>query len=133
MIRSGIRRLFRLDLRDRDLRAREVDDEIALHIDLRTEELVARGMLPYEARREAERRFGQMAQARHTLQQSAMRTETRMALRDQLDALWHDLAYAARYGRSCVVFTSVSGGVLNADLYFPDGVVLDLGEVREPS
>jgi hypothetical protein len=44
-----------------------------------------------------------------------------------------DLAYAARSGRACVVFTSVgSGGRLNVDYYQPNGVVIDLGEVAPP-
>ncbi len=44
----------------------------------------------------------------------------------------NDLAYAARYGRTCLVFTAVGDGLLNADLYQPDGVVLDLGVVQAP-
>jgi hypothetical protein len=40
-----------------------------------------------------------------------------------------DLAYAARTGRNCVVFTSVREETLNADFYSPEGVVIDLGEV----
>jgi hypothetical protein len=44
-----------------------------------------------------------------------------------------DLVYAARFGRSCVVFTAVGkGGRMNADFYQPDGVVIDLGEVVPP-
>ncbi len=43
-----------------------------------------------------------------------------------------DLLYAARTGRTCVVFTSVGDGRLNADLYQPDGTVIDLGEVTRP-
>lgn len=41
-----------------------------------------------------------------------------------------DLRYAARYGRSCVVLTSVAEGVLNVDYYQPDGTVLDLGDIQ---
>jgi hypothetical protein len=45
-----------------------------------------------------------------------------------------DLAYAARYGRSCVVFTGVGpGGRMNVDYYQPDGAVIDLGEVVPPA
>lgn len=42
-----------------------------------------------------------------------------------------DQAYAARSGRTCLVLTSVAEGVLNADYYQPDGVTLDLGEIRQ--
>jgi hypothetical protein len=40
-----------------------------------------------------------------------------------------DLEYAARFDRVCVVFTSVGRGKLDADVYFPSGVVVDLGEI----
>ena len=41
-----------------------------------------------------------------------------------------DLRYAALYGRTCLVFTSIDADILNADLYLPNGAILDLGEVR---
>lgn len=41
-----------------------------------------------------------------------------------------DQDYAARFGRACVVFSGVSREILNADVYFPGGAVVDLGEVR---
>lgn len=40
-----------------------------------------------------------------------------------------DLIYAARSGRSCVVFTAVGKAGLNVDYYQPNGVVIDLGTV----
>lgn len=44
----------------------------------------------------------------------------------------NDLLYAARYGRTCLVFTSLSSTTLDVDLYTPDGAVIDLGAVRKP-
>lgn len=41
-----------------------------------------------------------------------------------------DLDYTAKSGRSCVVLTGVADGVVNVDYYQPDGVVVDLGELR---
>lgn len=41
-----------------------------------------------------------------------------------------DMDYAANFGRACVVFTGLERGLMDADVYFPDGVVVDLGEVR---
>jgi hypothetical protein len=38
-----------------------------------------------------------------------------------------DLQYAARFGRSCLVFTSVSDGVMAVDYYQSGDVVIDLG------
>lgn len=43
-----------------------------------------------------------------------------------------DLEYAKRFGRSCLVFTSLNKDTLNADYYQPNGAVVDLGEVRRP-
>lgn len=40
-----------------------------------------------------------------------------------------DLDYAARSGRSCIVFTSLASDELNYDYYQPDGVVIDLGTI----
>ena len=50
-------RLFRLAT-GRATHADELDEELALHLDLLTEELTAAGMEPAAARREADRRFG---------------------------------------------------------------------------
>ncbi|MFG0243822.1 MAG: hypothetical protein ACF8R9_13630 [Phycisphaerales bacterium JB054] len=44
-----------------------------------------------------------------------------------------DLDYAARFGRACVVFSGLGPDLMNADVYFPNGTVVDLGEVRRPA
>ncbi|MBL8764381.1 MAG: hypothetical protein JNM07_08950 [Phycisphaerae bacterium] len=44
-----------------------------------------------------------------------------------------DMEFADRYGRSCIVLTSIADGILNADYYQPGGirgVRIDLGEIR---
>ncbi|HEV3140216.1 MAG TPA: permease prefix domain 1-containing protein, partial [Vicinamibacterales bacterium] len=46
---------------------REVDEEIAFHIEMRARELVDAGMDPAAARREAERRFGDVGAMRGRL------------------------------------------------------------------
>lgn len=43
-----------------------------------------------------------------------------------------DIRYAARLGRTCLVFTTVGRDAMNADVYQPNGVVIDLGTLREP-
>ncbi|HEV8356742.1 MAG TPA: ABC transporter permease, partial [Gemmatimonadales bacterium] len=53
----GVRRLFRLAT-GRFTAEADLEEEVQLHLDLLTEELVAEGMEPAAARREAERRFG---------------------------------------------------------------------------
>lgn len=44
-----------------------------------------------------------------------------------------DLDYAAMQGRVCMTLTGVERDLLNADVFFPDGAVLDLGQVRPPA
>jgi hypothetical protein len=44
-----------------------------------------------------------------------------------------DVDYAARFGRVCLVLTSIERNLLNADVYFPDGTIVDLGDVRPPA
>ncbi|MEM9066081.1 MAG: hypothetical protein AAGB51_11390 [Planctomycetota bacterium] len=43
-----------------------------------------------------------------------------------------DIIYAARSGRTALVFTSIDEDTLNVDAYQPDGLVLDLGLLRRP-
>jgi len=57
-IRPGIRRLLRF-ITARSA-ARDADDEILLHLELRTRQLIAEGMSTDAARQEAERRFGEV-------------------------------------------------------------------------
>jgi len=64
MIRPGIKKPFRLAFHRREDAERDVRDEIRLHVELRTEQLVSGGMPPVEARREAERKFGSLADVR---------------------------------------------------------------------
>lgn len=40
-----------------------------------------------------------------------------------------DLVYAARSGRNCAVLTSVARGAVDADVYMPNGMIIDLGEI----
>src|SRR5215208_3482066 len=95
-IRPGIRRLFRLAVRRDQSTAAEMDDEIRLHIALRTQQLIDEGHTPDAARAEAEARFGLSDDARQRLHHSAMRRETRMDRSERFDALRQDVRYAWR-------------------------------------
>ena len=49
----------------------EVNDELAFHLEMRTRELIERGMEPAAARREAARRAGDLQRTRSTLAPSS--------------------------------------------------------------
>jgi predicted permease len=105
-IRPGIKRLFQLAAR-REQRVRdEADDEIRLHLRLRTDQLVREGWTPDAARAEAERRFGPMAEAREGVQKSARRREERMRIREWIDTVKQDLRYSVRTLRREPGFTA---------------------------
>lgn len=93
---AGLRdRLFRLAT-GRATHAAELAEELALHLDLLTQELVDAGMEPAAARREAERRFGDpraIGRTVHAIDVGARR-ETRR--RESMQRLWQDLRMAAR-------------------------------------
>ncbi|MGH9332372.1 MAG: permease prefix domain 1-containing protein, partial [Vicinamibacteria bacterium] len=56
----------------------ELDDEIAFHLEMRVRELRAIGYSAGAARREALRRFGDMASTRAVIVETDVRTERRM-------------------------------------------------------
>src|SRR5215813_9540771 len=65
---------------------RELDDELGFHIDMRARDLIAAGWSPEAARREARRRFGDLA-------------EIKERSRDERGAGWMDvLARDLRHG-----------------------------------
>ncbi|MEP7343812.1 MAG: ABC transporter permease [Gemmatimonadaceae bacterium] len=104
-IRAGVRRLFKLALRRPEFTRQDVDDEIAIHIALRTEHLVRHGWSEPEAHMEAERRFGEITTARHLLRQDALRRDRRLGLREWLGTVGQDAAYALRQMRRHPGFT----------------------------
>ncbi len=96
-IRNGVRRLFRLDVRRPDAIRAEMDEELRLHLEARTEHFVARGMTLDDARAEAIQRLGtSFHDVRDRLHRSAERKERRMAIRERLEDLMYDARYAAR-------------------------------------
>lgn len=94
----GVRSLFRLPSSEGRVGS-EVDEEIAFHLAERTQELVRRGMEPAAARAEAEREFGDVAQARTELEEIGRR-RVRQTRRT---GWWSDLRQDLRFGvRSAV-------------------------------
>ena len=106
MLPDRVRRRFRLALHRPQAAAAEMDDEIRFHLDMRAEQLVARGLAPDEARSEAVRRFGDLESAGGRLRQRARRREARMLRRERVGAVWQDLAFAVRQLRRSPGFTA---------------------------
>ncbi|MEX1184925.1 MAG: ADOP family duplicated permease [Gemmatimonadota bacterium] len=93
---GGVRGWFRLRPDTSDNVAQQVEEEIALHMELRVRELMSRGMSAAEARAEAKRRFGQMQRARLVLLRAATERERRMSVREWLAGWAQDFSYSAR-------------------------------------
>lgn len=84
---------------------RDVDDEIAFHLDAVTAELVAGGMDPASARREAERRFGHVDRHRAAIGEEDRAGIRRARWRTALEDLVADTRYALRGLRREPLFT----------------------------
>jgi predicted permease len=80
---------------------REVDEEVAFHIEGRVEELVARGWTPTEAREEALRQFGDPARYRDECRTIARNRMTRERRGEVMGNVRQDIRFALRsFGRS---------------------------------
>jgi hypothetical protein len=99
-----MRRVFRLPFLTRV--DRDVDDELAFHLDMRVRRLVAAGWSPDAARAEAMRQFGDLSAVRDScvaMDQQRERTMRRVNLLSEfaqdtvfaLRTLRHNLGYAA--------------------------------------
>jgi predicted permease len=75
---------------------RELAEEIEAHLAMRAEDLVRAGRTPEEARREAERRFGDVVEARRRLGESARGRSARLARGAWLDGVRRDVRQGMR-------------------------------------
>jgi predicted permease len=94
--RPGIRRLFRLHRWSREDAARDLRDEMELHVALRAEQLLRAGMAPGDAEREARRLFAVHDHTITELHETAFDRNRHMLMRERWEAVWQDTRYAAR-------------------------------------
>ena len=95
-LRPGIRRFFRLATWRTQDATRDVQDEMALHIALRAEQLEREGHDPEAARAEARKLFAQRDATLHELYDVALDRNRHMRLRERWESIWQDTRYAAR-------------------------------------
>src|SRR5687768_10138101 len=87
---------------------RDVDDELAFHLEMRVQELIRRGETPERARELAMRRFGDYETSRTECVEIDERRSRRMARMEYLTELRQDAAYALRTLRRTPSFTVVA-------------------------
>jgi predicted permease len=79
----------------------EVEEELAFHVEMRTRELIARGIDPATARDMATRRLGDVADLKRTCVDLGRKRDRDMRLAQWLEELQHDVKFALRQlGRS---------------------------------
>jgi putative ABC transport system permease protein len=86
----------------------EIDEELDLHVEIKTRELIRRGMDPAAARELALRRLGDVAALKRTLAGLARKRDREMNVTLRLEDLWHDVKFALRQLRHAPGFTAVA-------------------------
>ena len=86
----------------------EIDEELSLHVEMRTRELVDRGMDPAAARELALRRMGDVTRVKKTLVELGRKRDRSMRITMYLEEFRDDVVFALRQLRSSPVFTAVA-------------------------
>ena len=86
----------------------EIDEELALHIDMRTRELVERGMDPRAAREMAMSRLGDIASLKRTMTDLGRKRDREMRATLWIEELREDFRFAFRQLRNSPAFTLVA-------------------------
>ena len=86
----------------------EIDEELALHVEMRTRELVERGMDPKAARALAISRLGDIRRLKRTMNDLGRKRDREMRLTLLMDELRQDLKFAYRQMKRSPAFTLVA-------------------------
>ena len=76
--------------------SQDVKDELAFHIEAKTDDLIRQGLTPDAARKEAERQFGDLRSVQRIGQHIGEKTERRTRLGDYWTDFLHDIRYTFR-------------------------------------
>ena len=95
----GLHRIFRHPFRRHRLRS-DIDAEIAFHLEMKTQKLIASGLAPEVARDEARRRFGSVTHAKAECWRIGRRRAARARAALVFDERYQDVGFALReFGR----------------------------------
>jgi putative ABC transport system permease protein len=103
----GWRRLLRLSVGRRSLE-REVDDELAFHLDMRAEKLRRSGLSDDAAHTRAHERFGDTTRVRDELLTIDRKYEREVRTMEWIESVWSDLRFTLRTLRRMPAFTTVA-------------------------
>jgi len=109
--KGTVRRVFRIPFLKQSI-AREIDEELAFHLEMRIQRLTTLGLSPDDARREALRQFGDLDAVRTSCVTLDEQRERARSRRDMLSELKQDVAFALRTLRRNKAFTAVIVGAL---------------------
>ena len=102
---TGLRRLLRIPERAVE---KDVDEELAFHIESRVHDLIRQGMAPADARRAAESEFGDLAASRRELASVDRHRRRRERVANLVSAVTQDFQHAARSLGRARAFTATA-------------------------
>jgi putative ABC transport system permease protein len=106
-IPAGVRRVFRLPT-TRERIARELDDEVRFHVEMRTHTLREQGYPEEQARTEALRRFGDVDDLRDYCVSMEVAHMHRAHVRERMESVVQDLRFALRQFRKAPGFAFIA-------------------------